>query len=309
VDFARYLVYPQRWELLPADWPALFGRVAPLAVEVGFGNGEFLSWGAREHPDWNWVGFESSLTCVVKAGRKLALAGAEGVRLALADGRFALRELFPDESVDRVYVHFPCPWPKTRHAARRVMDADLSRTLSAVLAPGGTFELTTDVLGYAQDAAEHLARRGFRVRGPLPVGVSGPGTRYEAKWRTLGREIWRLAAERGSKGSTLRIAEGTMPHVRIRNVVSRDAVENLARLQESWPGGAFVVTGAFFAPDGETALLRTFASDEGFQQQFFLVVAREEKGTMVKLDGAAAPFRTRAVKRSVAAVAAALEGR
>ncbi len=307
MDFARYLVQPQRWELLPADWTVLFGRQAPVAVEIGFGNGEFLAGGSRERPDWNWVGFETSLTCVVKAGRKLAQAGAENARLALADGRFALRELFPDESVYRVFVHFPCPWPKTRHAERRVMDGDFSRTLAAVLAPGGLFELTTDVLVYAQDAADHLAARGFRAAKPEVVAVFGPGTRYEAKWRTQGREIWRLTAERGSKEGTLRIAEGTMPHVRVAKTVPPGAVERLVGLRESWPGGAFVVKGAFLSPDEGTALLRTFATDEGFQQHYLLVVAREEAGTMVKLDGATVPFRTPAVKRSVAAVAAALE--
>lgn len=307
MQFARYLVCPERWEQLPADWAALFGRTSPLAVEVGFGNGEFLAWGACEHPDWNWVGFETSLTCVAKAGRKLTLTGAENVRLALADGRFALRELFPDESVERVFMHFPCPWPKTRHVERRVMDEDLALTLAAVLSPGGLFELTTDVLVYARDAADHLAARGFRAAKPEVVAVSGPGTRYEAKWRAAGREIWRVTAERGSRGSTLRIAEGTMPHVRVAKTVTPGAVERLVGLRESWPGGAFVIRGVFLSPDEGTALLRTFATDEGFQQQYLLVVAREEAGTMVKLDGATVPFRTPAVKRSVAAVAATLE--
>jgi len=309
VDFARYLIHPQRWELLPADWPALFDRAAPLAVEIGFGNGEFLVWGSREYPDWNWVGFETSLTCVVKAGRKLALASADAVRLALVDGRFALRELFPDESVSRVYVHFPCPWPKTRHAARRVMDEDFARTLATVLAPDGSLEITTDVLEYAQDAGEHLASRGFRVGGPNRVPLSGPGTRYEAKWRTQGREIWRLAAERGSKGSTLRIAEGIMPHVRISKTITLDAVAGLVGLKEAWPGGAFVVKAAYLASHGGSALLRAFATDDGFEQQYVIVVVHDERGAMVKLDGASVPFRTRAVKRSVAAVAAALEVR
>jgi len=309
VEFARYLVHPERWERLPADWPGLFGREARLAVEVGFGNGEFLAGAAQEHPDWNWVGFETSLTCIVKAGRKLARAGAENVRLARAEGRFALRELFPDETVGRVFVHFPCPWPKTRHAERRVMDSDFSRTLSAVLTPGGSVELTTDVRAYAQDVGQVLAAQGFRVVGPAPVDVAGPGTRYEAKWRAQGRGIWRVTADRGQRGSTLRTAEGAMPHVRIRSVAKRDAVEQLVGLRESWPGGAFAVQGAFFSPDGRATLLRTFASDDGYQQHYLLVVAREQEGTMVKLDGAATPFRTPAVKRSVAAVAAALEER
>lgn len=307
VDCARYLVQPKCWEEIPSDWASEFGRTAPLAVEIGFGNGEFLAEMSRTRPGVNWVGFETSLTCVTKAGRKLARAGAEHVRLALADGRFALRELFPDERVSRVYVHFPCPWPKRSHADRRVMDDDFARTLATVLAPGGMFELTTDVLVYAKDAAGDLAEAGFRITGPEALVSSGPGSRYEAKWRRQGREIWRLVAERGPKGSTLRIAEGTMPHVRIAKSVTPDEIERLVGRKEAWPGGAFVIKDVYLAPDGGFALLRAFATDEGFEQQYLLAAVREEGGTMVKLDGAAVPFRTPAVKRSVAAVAAALE--
>ena len=309
VDFATYLVRPERWEEIPPDWTVLFGRAGPLGVEIGFGNGEFLTGAAQEHSEWNWIGFETSLTCVVKAGRKLGRAGAAHVRLALADGRFALRELFADESVARVFVHFPCPWPKRSHAERRVVDADFARTLATVLAPGGRFDLTTDVLLYAQDAGRHLAQAGFRVSGPEGLASSGPGSRYEAKWRRQGRPIWRLVAERGTKGSTLRIAEGAMPHAWVRRTVTPDAVAKLVGLKETWPGGAFVVKDAYVAPDGDSVLLRAFATDGGFEQQYLLAVVRNDGGTMVKLDGAAVPFRTPAVKRSVAAVAAALEER
>jgi len=308
VDVACYLVYPERGEEIPPDWDALFARAAPLAVEIGFGNGEFLAGAALEHLDWNWVGFETSLTCVTKAGRKVARAGAEHVRLALADGRFALRELFVDETVDRVFVHFPCPWPKRSHAERRVMDEDFAGTLATVLAPGGRFELTTDVCVYAEDAVEDLRVAGFDVPGPVELTAVGPGSRYEAKWRRQGRRIWRLRAERGVKGSTLRIAEGTMPHVRISKSVTPDAVACLVGLKQTWPGGAFVVKDAYVAPQGGAMLLRAFATDDGFEQQYLIAVVRDGDGALVKLDGAAVPFRTPAVKRSVAAVAAALEG-
>ncbi len=308
MDVARYLVYPERWEEIPPDWEALFVRAAPLAVEIGFGNGEFLAGASQEQSDWNWVGFETSLTCVTKAGRKLARAGAEHVRLALADGRFALREIFSDESVRRVFVHFPCPWPKRSHAERRVMDEAFAQTLAAVLIPGGVFELTTDVLVYAADAATDLRAAGFDLSGPVELTTVGPGSRYEAKWRREGRRIWRLQAERGPKGSTLRVAEGTMPHVRISRLVTPDALSALVGLKETWPGGAFVVKDAYAASHGGAALLRAFATDDGFDQQYLIAVVRDGEGAMVKLDGAAVPFRTPAVKRSVAAVAAALEG-
>ncbi|QAA76408.1 MAG: tRNA (guanine(46)-N(7))-methyltransferase [Candidatus Bipolaricaulis sibiricus] len=309
VDFVRYLVRPELWEDLPADWAELFGRDAPLGVEIGFGNGEFLAETACAHPEWNWVGFETSLTCVVKAGRKLAQVGASHVRLGLVDGRFALRELFADETVDRVCVHFPCPWPKRSHAERRVMDVGFALTLATVLRFRGRFELTTDVHSYAQGAASDLGDAGFQVSGPEELASVGPGSRYEAKWRRQGRRIWRLVAERGTKGSTLRTAEGTMPHARLGKPVTGDDIRAVVGLKDVWTGGAFVVKGAYLSSDGREGILRLFATDCGFEQQYLIAVRREDGATMVKLDGAAVPFRTPAVKRSVAAVAAALEER
>lgn len=309
MEFTQYLVRPERWERLPPEWGAVFGRAGPLAVEIGFGNGEFLAAMAGDDPVWNWVGFETSVTCLVKAGRKLAAVGAKHVRLALVDARFALRELFPDESVDRVVIRFPCPWPKRSHAQRRLLEGDFVQTLAAVLSPGGEFDLTTDVRPYALSVAEGLRLAGFTVAGPEELDASSPGSRYEAKWRREGRPIWSLRAKRGPKGSTLRMAEGAMPHVRIAKPVTPAALASLAGLKETWAEGAFVIKGAYLAPDKGAAVLRAFATDRGFEQQYFLAVVPDGEGTLVKLDGAAVPFRTPAVKRSVAAVAAALEGR
>lgn len=295
---------------MPGDWEHVFGRAAPLAVEIGFGNGEFLAWTAKEKPDWNFVGFELALTCFVKAGNRLAAAGVENVRLARVDGAFGLRELFPDRSLSRVYLHFPCPWPKARHASRRLVNEQLARTLASVLAPAGVFELTTDVDWYAGEAADILSSTGrFSVRGPVPLTEGGPGTRYERRWRLEGRRIFRVEGELVRPGRVDRLAEGVMPHARIKGPVAQAALLSLAGFKETWPKGAFVIKEVLLRPDEGAALLRVFATDEGFQQQYFIAVVREADGWMVKLDGATLPFRTPAVKRSVAAVAAALEKR
>ena len=99
-----------------------------------------------------------------------------------------------------------------------------------------------------------------------------------------------------------------MPHVRVVKPATPDAVAGLVGLKQTWPRGAFVVKDAYVGPQGRAALLRAFATDEGFEQQYLIAVVRDGDGAMVKLDSAAVPFRTPAVKRSVAAVAAALEG-
>ncbi len=137
MEFAKYLIEPRLFAGLPPDWRWVFGREAPLVVEIGFGNGEFLAEEAANHPEFDYVGFELSLTCIEKAGRKFHAAGLGNVRVVRLDGRFGLRELFADESVREVIVNFPCPWPKARHAERRLVNEGFARTLAAVLEPGG----------------------------------------------------------------------------------------------------------------------------------------------------------------------------
>lgn len=307
MEFSPYLVYPERWEELPPRWEEIFGREAPLSVEIGFGNGEFLAEMAKIHADWNWVGFETSLTCIVKTGKKLAQAGLTNVRFALLDGKFALRELFGDQSVHRVYVNFPCPWPKSRHAGRRLVEEHFAQALAAVLAPLGEFHLVTDAFWYAEEAKGHLIRAGLCVEGPEPLLEDGPKTRYEKKWRSRGFSIWRLVARAARPGKVERIAEGPMPHAKVAVPFSPERVIALTGLKESWEGGAFVVKEVFLSPAGKGALLRVFSSDQGFSQHFFLSISEYQGGLIVQLDGATAPFRTPAVKRAVAAVAKALE--
>jgi len=306
MECVRFLIRPERWETLPPSWEEIFGRKARLGVEVGFGNGEFLLEMARAYPDWNWIGFETSLTCIVKAGRKLAQAAVGNVRLALLDGKFALRELFLDRSVHRVYVNFPCPWPKSRHAQRRLVDGSFAQILSAVLAENGEFSLVTDALWYAEEAKDHLSRAGFTVDGPELLPEGWPGTRYERKWRSRGLSIRRVVAKVAQPGKVERIAEGAMPHAKLAMPFEQEKIAALAGLKESWPDGAFVVKGVFFSPAEKTALLRVFSSDQGFTQHFFLAISEYQHGLIVQLDGATVPFRTPAVKRAVAKVAQAL---
>jgi tRNA (guanine-N7-)-methyltransferase len=307
MEFAGYLIEPRLFAGLPPDWRWVFGREAPLIVEIGFGNGEFLAEEAARHPENDYVGFELTLTCIEKACRKFHAAGLANIRVVRLDGRFGLRELFANGSVQEVIVNFPCPWPKARHAERRLVDEGFARTLAAVLEPGGRFILATDALSFTEEARNNLAATGcFRIRGPYEVGGE-PRTRYERKWRSKGLAIYRLVAEKEAAAAVERIAEGKMPHARLKTDLEKEDIPKVAGLKEVWPQGALVVKEAFVAPQGDEVLLRAFAADGEFHQQFFISVSRDRKGWIVQLDGATVPFRTPAVKRAVFAVAEALQ--
>ena len=109
------------------SWQRVFApALAPplrLAVEIGFGRGEFLMRLAADQPDVAFVGIEYSFKRVLKVARRLARTRLTNVRLVQAEGRQAVRELLEPASVEAFWINFPDPWPKARHAGRRIVQS------------------------------------------------------------------------------------------------------------------------------------------------------------------------------------------
>ena len=156
---ARYLSFkpflPWRNVERPVDWRAQFGSQAPLEVEIGFGNGEFLVRRAQERPERHFVGIELEWASVQRALRRLAQAQATNVRLLLVDAHLALQRLFPPLALQRVYSLFPCPWPKERHAKHRLFSHTFLTLLNSRLQPDGEVLVVT----------APIARRAGALRG------------------------------------------------------------------------------------------------------------------------------------------------
>ena len=156
---------------LPVDWRSTSpsGRVF---VEIGFGNGEFLEYLAKTYPDVLIVGIEVSQWCAAKGARRALSAGLDNVRIMHGDARFLLRNCFAPESAERVYMNFPCPWPKTRHASRRVTVPGFADLMAYLIAPGGYFELATDVEWYATETAGTFSSSPYFEAGAIAVSYS-----------------------------------------------------------------------------------------------------------------------------------------
>jgi tRNA (guanine-N7-)-methyltransferase len=163
------------FEQLPSPWnaQALFGRVAPLEVEVGSGKGLFLRTAAAASPDVNFLGIEIAHKYARFAAAGLFKTGDEGKGLAnarMVDGN-ALRvfcELLPDNSLQAVHVYFPDPWWKKRHRKRRVMNEFFVTQIERTLQPGGALHFWTDVEEYFQVTLELLAAQSG-LKGPQAV--------------------------------------------------------------------------------------------------------------------------------------------
>ncbi len=177
------------------DAATLFGRDRPLQLEIGFGAGEHLAAQAAANPDTGFIGCEPFLNGVVGALGHIRDGDLDNVRLHMGDALEVVERL-PDASLSRVYLLHPDPWPKARHAKRRMMNHGPLDAIAAKLAPGGEFRLGTDDPTYCRWAMMVMnTRRDFRwlATGPQDFLVrpdDWPETRYERKARRQGHEVW-----------------------------------------------------------------------------------------------------------------------
>jgi tRNA (guanine-N7-)-methyltransferase len=185
------------------DLPKIFGRAAPLHVDLGCGDGSFLSALAERMPEENFLGIERLLGRARSACRKAARI--DNMRVIRVETSYAVRYLLPEQSVQVFHLLFPDPWPKRRHQRRRVMTSEFLRSVHCALAPQGLFRIATDQLDYF-DQMQRLARADpqFAIVDPLlatPVGVDDvdlPLTKFERKFQQHAVPIHRLALRKVS---------------------------------------------------------------------------------------------------------------
>jgi tRNA (guanine-N7-)-methyltransferase len=177
----------------PLDLDALFGRVAPRVLEIGFGMGDVTAAMAAADPGRDYLAVEVHTPGI---GNLLALVGERGltnVRVAHGDALELVRRLAPD-SLDAVHVFFPDPWPKARHHKRRLIRAGNVALLSRAVRPGGVVHCATDWPHYAAEMAETLAA------DPLLVcderAADRPETKFERRGVRAGRPITDLVFRR-----------------------------------------------------------------------------------------------------------------
>ena len=180
----------------PITAQRLFGDDRPLHFEIGFGGGEHLAYRADLLPDHGFVGAEPFLNGIAQALVHVRDGALGNVRLHHGDALEVLRRV-PDGALSFLYLLHPDPWPKARHAKRRMMNDGPLKLFAAKLRAGGEFRFGTDHPVYLRHALMVMRRhthafewlvedpRSWRER---PGGW--PETRYEAKARALGHEVW-----------------------------------------------------------------------------------------------------------------------
>jgi tRNA (guanine-N7-)-methyltransferase len=180
----------------PVTAERLFGSARPLHFEIGFGSGEHLAYRADLLPDHGFIGCEPFLNGVAAALGHIRDGGLANVRLHMGDALEVLARV-PDGALAFVYLLHPDPWPKARHAKRRMINDGPLALIAAKLRPGGELRFGTDQPVYLRHALmvmrRHRAAFEWLVERP-PDWQERPGgwpeTRYEAKARAQGHEVW-----------------------------------------------------------------------------------------------------------------------
>ncbi len=197
-------VAPDDW--VEKGWSGVFGAAADgearsRVLEIGFGRGEFLLDLATSARDVQFLGVEVSFKRTLKMARKVARAALANVRLVEARAEDAIRALPAPGSLDAIWINFSDPWPKTRHAHRRVIQPAFVADAARALAPGGHLYVATDDVPYAHQMNEVLsaepALRNAYAPWPFVGDVEGRRqTGYESQWREEGRPMHFFAYQR-----------------------------------------------------------------------------------------------------------------
>lgn len=184
----------------PFDWEAVFGRTAPVTLEIGFGAGEVLAALAEAHPEEDFLGIEVYRSGAGRLLGELRDRGLGNVRVFCVDAVEVLAAAVPEASLDTVLLYFPDPWPKKRHHKRRLVQTPFADTVARVLKPGGVWRLATDWANYAEWMREvldpHPAFDNIGDKDGFMSDPPRPGTRFESRGRRKGHAVFDLAYRR-----------------------------------------------------------------------------------------------------------------
>lgn len=189
----------------PLDWRAVFGNTHPVEIEVGIGKGTLLRRLAAAAPDCNFVGIERALRYLRVAAHRVARDRQANIRLVRTDALYFIDKFVPDASVAVFHIYFSDPWPKKRHAKRRLFQAPAIRLLESRTAPGGLIRIRTDVDWYYATIVELFERetrlavvgKGILAADALPPEMQ---TNFEIKYRATGKAIFALTLQKPSAG-------------------------------------------------------------------------------------------------------------
>ena len=188
---------------LRGNWKNYFENNNPIHIEIGMGKGRFLMELAELHPEINYIGIERYTSVLLRAVQKMEEHPLSNVRFLCVDAA-TLPEIFAEEEVDRIYLNFSDPWPKDRHARRRLTSSEFLNRYDLFLAKEGHLEFKTDNRGLFDFSVEeienspiwNLDAKTYDLHNDEIMNVGNIMTEYEEKFSSKGNPICKLITSR-----------------------------------------------------------------------------------------------------------------
>ena len=193
----------QEPELHKGSWNQVFGNDNPIQIEVGMGKGRFIMELAQQNPDINYIGIERYSSVLLRGLQKRAQLELNNIYFMCIDAK-NMADYFAPGEVDKIYLNFSDPWPKARHARRRLTSNEFFKLYDKVLTADGTVEFKTDNRPLFDFSVEELKTSELFVLDQLSYDLHNDSkmnqgnimTEYEAKFSSMGNPICKLIAKR-----------------------------------------------------------------------------------------------------------------
>lgn len=189
-------------ETYKGRWKELFGNNHPIRLEIGMGKGRFLMTLAKENPDINYLGIEKYSTVLLRALQKMEIEPLPNIRFIRMDAE-NICDVFSREEIDRIYLNFSDPWPKDRHAKRRLPSRQFLERYDNILKSDGVLEFKTDnrdLFTFAEEEVKEskwqICEITYDLHNNASMMEGNVMTEYEEKFSSLGNPIYKYIISR-----------------------------------------------------------------------------------------------------------------
>lgn len=192
---SAYVIQEDTLEQRPGTWNTIFGNSNPIHIEIGMGKGKFIHTMAKEHPEINYIGIEKYSSVLLRAIQKMQEDEIPNLKFIRMDAEDIVK-VFGQGEVDRIYLNFSDPWPKDRHAKRRLPSREFLARYDKILQKEGQLEFKTDNRPLFDFAVEELEPAGWKAKvitydlhGEEKLMEGNVMTEYEEKFSAMGNPI------------------------------------------------------------------------------------------------------------------------
>ena len=207
ISRSPYVIQEEMQPRCAGRWKEIFGTKAPISVEAGMGKGKFIHTMAKLHPEISYVGIEKYSSVLLRAVRKMEQEELPNLKFLRMDAE-DIDGVFGPEEVDRIYLNFSDPWPKDRHAKRRLPSREFLSRFARIIRPEGRLEFKTDNRALFDFALEELKaspaweleRFTFDLHGDRDLMQGNVMTEYEEKFSAMGNPICKYILVRRPEG-------------------------------------------------------------------------------------------------------------